>query len=90
MLAVKSVGKIGLVASALGTVFLVSGSSPTMANDGGISMGGSPKLLKGHPSVIMQSEIIRLNVKSEYVEVDCNFVFVNRGKKCTVRMGFPD
>lgn len=60
------------------------------ANDGGISYGGSPRLLEGHPSVSMQSEVIRMTVGADKATVDCRFVFRNSGPACRVRMGFPD
>lgn len=60
------------------------------ANDGGIAYGGSPRLLSGHPSVSMQSEVITMRVGEANVTTDCRFVFRNSGKACTVRMGFPD
>lgn len=60
------------------------------ANDGGLAMGGSPRLLDGHPSVTMTSEIINISVAQETMTVDCRFVFTNDGPACTVRMGFPD
>ncbi len=61
------------------------------ANDGGLSMGGSPRLLSRHPSVTMTSEVINIVVyKDRWYKVDCQFVFTNSGPACTVRMGFPD
>ncbi len=60
------------------------------ANDGGISFGGSPKLLGGHSSVCMESELIQMNVGEKVVAVDCKFIFVNKGPTVKVRMGFPD
>ncbi len=63
---------------------------PVMADDGGISFGGSPKLLKGHASVAMKSEIVRMLIGENDIKVDCNFVFHNNGPTCKVRMGFPD
>ena len=73
-------------------LLFASGFMPirALANDGGIAMGGSPKLLSGHPSVRMQSEVINMKVGDSKVVVECNFVFVNSGKECIVRMGFPD
>ncbi len=62
----------------------------SQANDGGIAYGGSPGLLNGHPSVTMSSEKILLIVGDKEVRVECDFVFTNSGKACTVRMGFPD
>ncbi len=64
--------------------------SPSSADDGGISFGGSPHLLKGHKSVSMRTEQIRIDVHEKIINVDCKFVFHNDGPACTVRMGFPD
>lgn len=69
-------------------VTLAAGSAG--ANDGGISYGGSPRLLTGHPSVSMQSELVRMTVGASSATVDCRFVFRNDGPACQVRMGFPD
>ena len=69
---------------------LIAACSAASANDGGIAYGGSPKLLTGHPSVSMTSEVINLAVGEESVKVDCQFVFTNHGAACKVRMGFPD
>lgn len=77
-------------AEALALFGFAACSLPVSANDGGIAYGGSPGLLKGHPSVSMTSEVIRLEVGEETVKVDCQFVFTNHGDACTVRMGFPD
>ncbi len=74
----------------LAFVGLMVSCSAASANDGGIAYGGSPRLLKGHPSVSMTSEVIRLSVGEESVKVDCQFVFTNHGTACKVRMGFPD
>ena len=63
---------------------------PTRANDGALTFGGSPQLLKGHPTVAMESEVIRITVGEETVRADCSFVFKNSGPACTVRLGFPD
>lgn len=60
------------------------------ADDGGISFGGSPHLLSGHPSVSMQSEDVSLDIKKDIIKVECKFVFRNSGPACKVRMGFPD
>jgi len=60
------------------------------ANDGEIAFGGSPRLLKGHSTVSMQSERVKVDVGEETVTVDCRFVFRNNGPACSVRMGFPD
>lgn len=63
---------------------------PARANDGALSLGGSPSLLSGHKTVSMQREVIRMTVGEDSVSVDCRFTFKNDGPACTVRMGFPD
>ncbi len=74
---------------------LVSGltlalSSFALANDAGLTYGGSPSLLKGHKTIQMVSEIIRVDVWKDHEIVDCQFVFKNHGKATKARMGFPD
>jgi len=63
---------------------------PVKANMGRISDGGSAHLLSDVSTVTMESEIINIFVGKELIKGDCLFKFVNRGPKCTVRMGFPD
>ena len=75
--------------AAFGLLCVLAGGA-AQANDGGIAYGGSPGLLKGHPSVSMQSEVINITIMDKKVSVDCEFVFKNEGDACTVRMGFPD
>lgn len=85
----KRRGQSGLrIMLILASLALIAGKSE--ANDGGIAFGGSPKLLKSHPSVSMKSETIRMHVGQDVVTVDCRFVFRNNGPATTVRMGFPD
>lgn len=60
------------------------------ANMGRISDGGSARLLSNASTVTMESEVINISVGNELIKGDCLFKFVNRGTKCTVRMGFPD
>jgi hypothetical protein len=60
------------------------------ANDGGLTFGGTPKMLQSHPTVAMRSETVRLSVGKEEVRVDCRFTFENKGAARRVRMGFPD
>jgi hypothetical protein len=74
---------------AVGLIGIVS-TVPALANDGGIAFGGSPSLLKNHPSVRMTSEVIRITVDSNTLTADCRFVFTNSGAACKARMGFPD
>lgn len=73
---------------ALGSLMLLSVCAS--ANDGGIAFGGSPGLLRGHPSVSMTSEVVKVTVQGHRTRVDCDFVFTNHGPACSVRMGFPD
>ncbi len=87
----RSAGLVSCFAvGSLAVVGLMVSCSAASANDGGIAYGGSPRLLTGHPSVSMTSEVIRLSVEDEMVKVDCQFVFTNHGAACKVRMGFPD
>lgn len=68
----------------------VLGGGAARADDGGITYGGAPRLLAGHPSVSMQSEVVRMKVGRKRVRVTCDFVFHNSGRAGRVRMGFPD
>ncbi|BDI28662.1 hypothetical protein CCAX7_007130 [Capsulimonas corticalis] len=63
---------------------------PARADDGGITFGGSPRLLSGHKTIAMDSEVVTMDVRDQTVTVHCRFVFKNHGPACTVRMGFPD
>jgi len=65
-------------------------SASSFADDGALTAGGSPGLVSGHPSVVMQRERVVLTAGLKTVHVDCTFVFHNEGPSCTVRMGFPD
>jgi hypothetical protein len=77
-----------------GALFAVISSvglaSIARADDGGISFGGNPHLLKSHASVAMQSEVVKMDIQKKIITVDCRFVFHNSGPACIVRMGFPD
>ncbi len=80
-----------LIYGCLSALFVVSSTfAPTSADDGGISFGGSPHLLSGHPSVAMKSEAVKIDVHPDLISVDCKFVFHNSGPTCSVRVGFPD
>lgn len=59
-------------------------------DDGYVSLGGAPKLMKGHPTVRMADEFVRIDVQSKTIVVDVTFTFVNDGAATTVMMGFPD
>jgi hypothetical protein len=74
----------------IGMIGLLTATGMAKADDGGLSFGGTPRLLSGHPSVSMQSEVVRMTVGTESVKVECDFVFHNSGPACIVRMGFPD
>jgi hypothetical protein len=65
-------------------------AQPAFADDGGISFGGSPHLMKGHATVAMKDEVVKMDVQEKVIKVDCKFLFHNSGPACTVRMGFPD
>lgn len=71
-------------------VCLAALGRPAGADDGGIAFGGTPRLLSGHPTVAMESEVVTMTVGERAATVDCRFVFRNDGPACTVRMGFPD
>ena len=62
----------------------------SIANGSAMTNGGSPQMLEGHPTVQMESEVIRITVGKETVRAGCRFVFHNFSPVCTVRMGFPD
>jgi hypothetical protein len=74
----------------LAAILISACGAGARADDGGISFGGSPHLLTGHASVSMQSEVVRIDIHKEIINVDCKFVFHNSGPASTVRMGFPD
>lgn len=69
---------------------LVAVSPAISANDSALTYGGTIAMLKGHPTVRMESELIKLRVSEDKVTADCTFVFKNDGPQCQVRMGFPD
>ncbi|HZT41528.1 MAG TPA: hypothetical protein VFA07_05045 [Chthonomonadaceae bacterium] len=73
---------------ALGSLGLLSVCAS--ANDGGTAESDSPSLLRGHPSVSMTSEVVKITIQGHQTRVDCDFVFTNHGPACSVRMGFPD
>jgi hypothetical protein len=76
--------------SLLFAALLVFVAPAAVADDGGISFGGSPHLLKGHATVAMKDEVVKMDIQEKVIKVDCKFLFHNSGPACTVRMGFPD
>ena len=72
------------------SVGLVALCCVARADDAEVSYGGSPSALKGSGQVTMQSEVVLLDIGPDSVKADCQFVFKNTGKACTIRMGFPD
>jgi len=61
------------------------------ANDGAIEgVGGSIKLMDEHPSVIMKSERVEIDLWRDRGEVECVFVFHNSGEATSVSTGFPE
>ncbi|MEO7717462.1 MAG: hypothetical protein ABIY70_14775 [Capsulimonas sp.] len=71
-------------------LFTLALTLPARADDGGISFGGAPRLLAGHKTVAMESEVVTMDVGEYTVKTHCRFVFKNHGPACAVRMGFPD
>lgn len=72
------------------TLPLLALAGTAVADNAALTTGGQPTMLGSHPSVSMESEIVRLVVHANRVDTDCTFVFVNHGKACNVNMGFPD
>ncbi len=87
----RSTSLLRVLATPLASALLLGLCYTTsLANDGGIAQGGNPRLLHGHPTVSMESEVIRIKVGKKKITVDCAFVFNNSSPACTARMGFPD
>lgn len=74
-----------------------------LADFGSVSSGGTPTwlapgplpnsedyVMKKHPAVSLQSEVVNLAVGKSIVRADSRCVFQNNGSACTVRIGFPD
>lgn len=76
------------VTAAAGLVLCLA--TGAFADDADLSFGGAPRMMSGGTSVVMQSEVVRMTVGQNTVDVDCRFVFKNSGPACTIRMGFPD
>lgn len=69
---------------------VVVGSAIGLADDAAMSFGGSPKILRGHPSVTMLYERVTIHVGRTSTTYDCTFKFKNTGPATSVRIGFPD
>lgn len=82
--------RVNLLNALLLSFALAASTGVVRADDGGISFGGSPKLLKGHASVAMKDEVVTMDIHDELIKVDCKFTFHNAGDASTVRVGFPD
>jgi hypothetical protein len=66
-------------------------AAPTaLCDNAALTSGGLPTMLKAHKSVTMESEVVKITIHWDRVDVDCSFVFVNHGPSCEVNMGFPD
>ena len=64
-------------------------ASVCAANDGAITgVGGTPKLMRDHPSVRLVSEEVRIRLPEGKVEA--KFIFRNDGPATDVVMGFPE
>ena len=84
---------VGQFARCLASALIVCAlwlSTPAHGDDATLSFGGSPQLLRSHPSVVMTNEVVNVDIADRSVRVDCRFVFTNLGRGCKVRMGFPD
>ncbi len=61
------------------------------ADDGAIeNVGGAARLMGEQRHIRMAAETVRARVSPTRIEVDCVFVFENRGPADTVLVGFPD
>ena len=60
------------------------------ADNAALTSGGLPRMMSGHPTISMVSEVVKVVVHGKRVDTDCTFVFDNLGNACTVNMGFPD
>ena len=65
-------------------------SAAAFADDGAVQgVGGAIRAMKEHPSVLMETMAVAIQVNSEReARVDCHFVFRNTGPATTVRMGY--
>lgn len=74
----------------LAFALFVAGSASSQADNAALTSGGLPKMMAAHPSIAMESEVVKMVIHGDRVETDCTFVFANHGKACKVQMGFPD
>jgi hypothetical protein len=64
---------------------------PALANDSSIeSVGGVWKQTKGESQVELTREKVSLTLDDKSASVKVEAVYTNRGKACTVNMGFPE
>jgi len=76
---------------ALAAVALAVGwaAGPGWGNDASVEgVGGAVKLMGGHPTVVMRSARVKIDLASERVE--CEYVFENTGPATKVLVGFPE
>jgi len=65
--------------------------APACANDTGIwGVSGAIRPMQEHPSVVMESMDLRVDIYPEIGRARCDYVFHNTGSAATVRMGFPE
>lgn len=66
--------------------------APLLADDSAMTSigGGMVSPMTSHPSVRMVSEVVSIRLTGDQAKVHCVFVFRNEGKRCTVKMGFPE
>lgn len=70
-------------------IFAVSGL-PAWADAARISAGGAVHQMHGGGSVSMERETVRIKISDHLQEVECTFVFNNKGPACSLHVGFPD
>lgn len=63
---------------------------PCFADTAWIACGGSTHLMTENSTVSMKSEVVRINVGKHVSKVDAQYVFVNNGPACKLRVGYPD
>jgi len=60
-------------------------------DDGAIEgVGGAMHAMRGHPSIVMESETVDVAISPKGADVKCLFLFRNDGPATAVKMGFPE
>ena len=74
----------------IGFAACVAACGQAIADNAALTAGGRPTMLDRHPSISMESEVVKLVVHWNRVDAEAVFVFANHGAACNVTMGFPD